>query len=129
MHSGIEKNNDECRRIHLSKSNKWDAAADVLRVMKRMEMLSEHERAPRAYKKQKLDYWNGELKKKRGKQKSLWMQNGHDDANEDDLSNHNEVDTMSAAELRRELKRSGIQTRVRKLDRLQEMYRNVKKNQ
>jgi hypothetical protein len=28
---GIDKNNDDCRRIHLSKTNKWDAPGDVLR--------------------------------------------------------------------------------------------------
>ena len=37
---GVEKLNDDCRRIHLRRSNKWDAPVDVLRVGKRVEYLS-----------------------------------------------------------------------------------------
>jgi len=38
--TGTEKKNDDCRRFHINKSNKWDAANDVLLVMKRLETLS-----------------------------------------------------------------------------------------
>lgn len=38
--------NDDCRRIHLQKSNKWDASKDVLLVLKRQEHLSNFERTP-----------------------------------------------------------------------------------
>lgn len=40
MYTGVEKLNDVCRRIHLVKSNKWDATKDVLLVGKRIELLS-----------------------------------------------------------------------------------------
>ena len=51
--SGIEKNNDDCRRIHL---NKWDAPVDVLLVSKRIERLSRHQRTPRSYNKRNAEY-------------------------------------------------------------------------
>ena len=64
---GIEKNNDDCRRIHLNKSNKWDAAKDVLLVSKRVEALSSLQRTPRAYNKRNVQYWDHDLKAKRAK--------------------------------------------------------------
>ena len=55
--TGVEKPNDDCRRIHLFKSNKWDAAEDVLLVGKRLENLQELQRTPRAYNKRTTAYW------------------------------------------------------------------------
>ncbi|CAB3983391.1 Hypothetical predicted protein [Paramuricea clavata] len=37
---GVEKLNDDCRRVHLQRSNKWDAAKDVLLVGKRVKHLA-----------------------------------------------------------------------------------------
>ena len=46
----LKKNNDDCRRIHLNKSNKWDAPADVLLgLSKRIERLSRHQRTPQGH--------------------------------------------------------------------------------
>lgn len=109
----------------MSKSNKWDAAGDVLRVMKRMETLSEHQRTPREYNKRKSVYWDSELNERRAKQKCQLQQSCEDASS----SQVDVADTMSADELREGLKRFGIQTRVRKLTRLQEMYRQALKNQ
>ena len=41
---GVEKNNDYARNIVLHKSNKWDAASDVLKVEARQWALSKSER-------------------------------------------------------------------------------------
>ena len=68
---GVEKKNDNCRRIHLQKSNKWDASKDVLLVLKRQERLRTYERTPRPYTKHKADYWENEIREKRRKQLSV----------------------------------------------------------
>ena len=93
--------------------------------MKRMETLSEHQRTPREYNKRKSVYWDSELNEKRAKQKCQLQQSCEDASS----SQVDVADTMSADELREGLKRFGIQTRVRKLTRLQEMYRQGLKNQ
>ena len=49
---GVEKLNDDCRRIHLQQSNKWDAAKDVLMVGKRIKMLGEFEEPNGSTKRQ-----------------------------------------------------------------------------
>jgi hypothetical protein len=54
---GVEKLNDNVRRIHLQKSNKWDAAKDVLMAEERLRVLSDLEREPRPYKKKADNYW------------------------------------------------------------------------
>lgn len=62
---GVEKKNDDCRKIHLHRSNKWDAAKDALLVLFRQELLTGHERTPRKYRKRKAEYWEHSIKEKR----------------------------------------------------------------
>ena len=64
---GVEKVNDDCRRIHLHRSNKWDAAKDVLLVGKRVEHLAECERTHIKYEKQNNCYWDNGIKENRAK--------------------------------------------------------------
>lgn len=47
----MEKNNDYVRNIVLHKSNKWDAASDVLKVEARQWALRKSEREKRPYNK------------------------------------------------------------------------------
>ena len=54
---GVEKNNDDAKRIFSQKSNKWDAAKDVLLLESRQLALQSHEREKRKYAKRKNDYW------------------------------------------------------------------------
>ena len=126
--TGTEKNNDDCRRIHLNKSNKWDAATDVLLVMKRIEALSGHQRTPRAYEKRNNNYWQQELKDRREQCKRRRMQNDSS-CSEIDHGDHINVANMSLSELQEGLKTFGIKTRVRNLKRLQEMYEDALANQ
>ena len=55
---GVEKNNDDAKRIFFQKSNKWDAARDVLLLESRQLALQSHEREKRKYTKKKNDYWD-----------------------------------------------------------------------
>jgi len=49
--SGVEKNNDDARRVLRRKSNNWDSPADVLQTETRLWALQKRERKPRAYTK------------------------------------------------------------------------------
>ena len=68
---GVEKLNDTVQRIHLQKSNKWDAAKDVLLAEERLRVLSEQERTPRSYKKRANDYRSNGIKESRRKRLRL----------------------------------------------------------
>lgn len=54
---GVEKNNDDAERIFFQKSNKWDAARDVLLLESRQLALQSHEGEKRKYPKKKDYYW------------------------------------------------------------------------
>lgn len=54
---GVEKNNDDAKRVMFSKSNKWDAATDILLLESRQWDLKEHERSHNKYTKRKLEWW------------------------------------------------------------------------
>ena len=67
---GVEKNNDDAKKAYFQKSNKWDAAKDILELESRQEHLKKHEREKRPYRKQNTNYWNNditEIRKKRHK--------------------------------------------------------------
>lgn len=66
---GIEKKND-AKKIYLKKSNKWDAARDVLLLEHRQEALKHFERGERKYDKKDAAYWEDgiiDMRKKRMK--------------------------------------------------------------
>jgi len=83
---GTEKNNDDCRRFHLNKSNKWDAASDVLKVMKWLERLRSIERTPRNYTKRKNEYWHNDIKEKRENNKRRRLLEKPDESDQPDLT-------------------------------------------
>ena len=119
--TGVEKLNDDCRRIHLQRSNKWDAPKDILLVGKRMEHLSEYERASREYKKQEAEYWNTKINESRAKRPKICTEQPDGDAISGDLMIHD----MTAEEIKSKLKEKGITTRLRSLKRLQELLINT----
>ena len=112
---GVEKLNDTVRRIHLQKSNKWDAAQDVVLAEERLRVLSELKRTPRSYKKRANDYWSNGIKESRRRRLRLCDGEEVSDCSED-------ISTLTPEILRSRLKDLGVTTRVRKLDRLLEMY-------
>ena len=119
--TGVEKLNDDCRRIHLQRSNKWDAPKDILLVGKQMEHLSEYERASREYKKQEAEYWNTKIHESRAKQPKICTKRQDGDAISGDLM----IDDMTAEEIKSILKEKGITTRLRSLKKLQELLLNT----
>ena len=67
---GVEKNNDDTKKIFFQKSNKWDAARDVLLHESRQIALKHNERNKRTYEKEDENYWGSgivDTRKKRAK--------------------------------------------------------------
>ena len=119
--AGVEKNNDDCRRIHLQKSNKWDASKDILLVEKRLEMLSDLERTPREYKKTSNDYWYTGIKEVRAKRQRLCCQEQGNTSSNEVCS----IQDLAPEVIKARLKDMGILTRVRNPKRLQEIYEDA----
>ena len=68
---GVEKNNDDARRIIQRKSNHNDDPAEVLRTEYRLEVLKHRERQHRKYTKRAQEYWDELIKTKRGKKRGI----------------------------------------------------------
>jgi hypothetical protein len=67
---GVEKNNDDAKKIYFQKSNRWDGARarDVLLVENRQQLLSHCEREKRQYHKRNAAYWENDIIETRKKQ-------------------------------------------------------------
>ena len=125
--TGVEKNNDDVRKFHLTKSNKWDAPKDILLVTKRLQVTGQHERIRRAYNKSNAEYWSTEIRESRSKRRKLSAASPveiPDSIPENVLDVHD----VSALEIKEKLKELGVQTRVRKLEKLQEMLKQALSN-
>jgi hypothetical protein len=115
--------------VHLNKSNKWDAARDVLLVTKRVEGFSQLHRTPRTYQKRSAQYWEHELKEKRTNQKRRMDDEKQAHINENNDSNNvPDTENMSPTELRQALRKIGIKTCVRNVKQLQEMFQDAVQN-
>jgi hypothetical protein len=69
---GVEKNNDDAKRILFQKSNKWDSAKDILFMESRQWDLREHERKKGNYIKRNHEYWDvAHINQNRKKSKPL----------------------------------------------------------
>ena len=67
---GVEKNNDDAKRIMFHKSNKWDAARDIISTESRQWDLRHHEREKGQYTKRKLEYWESGISQRRKEQRA-----------------------------------------------------------
>ena len=116
----MEKLNDDCRRVHLQRSNKWDAPKDVLLVGKRVEHLSDCERLTRPYQKRNTDYWENTIKDSRSKRLCVSTQ----------INEEPEVDleSLTASQMKQKLKELGILTKLRSLQKLKELLRESLQN-
>ena len=117
----MEKKSDDCRCIHLQKSNKWDASKDVLLVLKRQEHLSNFERTPRQYHKRKAAYWETDINEKRAKQLSHIQAEKTSNLHETQV----DVENMTPTDIKEKLKEMGITTRARNIKKLQQMFRDA----
>ena len=120
--SAVEKNNDDVRKFHLTKSNKWDAPKDILLASKRQQITSEHERVHRHYTKSNTEYWSTEIRESREKRRKLSA--AHDDEVTKDSSDV-DIQSLSANEIKEKLKELGVPTRVRKLEKLRDILKGT----
>ena len=117
--TGVKKLNDECRRIHPQKSNKWDAAKDVLLVGKRLEILGSLQQTPQQYQKRANSYWSNGINESQAKHPHVWH-------HESTLPDYERIMlNMTADEIKTKLKEMGITTRVRRLKTLQKQHRTA----
>ncbi|CAB4028844.1 Hypothetical predicted protein [Paramuricea clavata] len=112
---GVEKLNDDCRRVHLQRSKKWDAHTDVFLVGKRVEHLSNCERITRPYLKRNKNYWESAIKESRSKRICVSAQ----------INEETEVDInlLTANEIKHKLKDLGVLTKLRSLEKLKKLLR------
>ena len=103
--------------MHLRRSNKWDAPADVLRVGKRVEHLSHCERQTRPYNKRNGEYWETAIKDSRSKR--LRVSGPSEESVEAD-----DTELLTAKEIKQKLKDLGISTKLRNLKKLRELLRD-----
>ena len=116
---GVEKNNDDAKRIHFHKSNKWDAARDILCTESRQWELKHHERKKATYTKRKLDYWEDEIHRKRKEQRassastSMYMERVEDDeiSDESPTCATQDYNKMTIAQLKEVIKRKGMKVK------------------
>ena len=67
---GVEKNND-AKRILFQKSNKWEAAKDILNTESRRWELRHHEREKVTYTKRNVEYWEAGIRQKKKEQQLM----------------------------------------------------------
>lgn len=114
---GIEKKNDILKHLHHARSNKWNAAADALKLAKRLEN-SAHVTTSRAYKKHDRSYWvEGMIEESRTNRARSAPEMEREDTPPAC------IEDMDAVELRTELKAAGISTKVKSVPKLREMLR------
>ena len=107
---GVEKKNDDVRKYHLTKSNKWDAPKDVLLVGKRLQVTSEQERTTRTYHKRNVDYWSRDIKEARSKRRQKLLDSPCPTSQESNSDDTLDVESLSIAEVKERLKELGVQT-------------------
>ena len=116
---GVEKNNDEAKRVLFNKSNKWDAAKDILCTESRQWDLKHHERMKGQYTKRKLEYWTTEISEIR-KQKRAHCEDSPDTIQDDDIPTPEvNLANLSVKQLRELIKEKGL--RPKGLSKLKKM--------
>ena len=114
---GVEKTNDVIRRLYDLKSNKYDACKDGLLAVKRLDELQEFDRKPRNYRQLDTSYWNEGIMQERQERPRLSVT-----PREDDELN---IDGMNETNLKTKLKEMNVKTRVRNVDKLRQLLKDV----
>lgn len=101
----------------MQRSNKWDAAKDVLLVGKRVKHLAECERTPRRYQKQSVSYWESGIKDTRAKRVRL----SGEIVEDVQAPLPFDMDNLTAHQIKDKLKEIGVTTRLRCLKKLKKL--------
>ena len=109
----------------MHKSNKWDAAKDVLLVSQRLEKLSDSERKTREYRKRNRTYWHDEIKVKRAAKRLSLKACPANVIEPCTEPGEVDVDSMTVSEIKDHLKRLGVSTHFRKIDKLRKQLKHA----
>lgn len=100
---GVEKkNNDDAKRVFFQKSNKCNAATDVLLLEHRQKELQHCERQKRKYEKKNETYWEGGIVENREKRSREEAKEDNTETNTD--TNSIDFTSMTVKELKQEIK-------------------------
>lgn len=92
---GVEKNNDEAKKIFFNKSNRWDAVRDILQTESRQWDLRHQERQKAQYTKRKLEFWGQGISQAR-KQRKQEIDNQYSSVTpEDNMSSSAQAENYS----------------------------------
>ena len=110
---GVEKNNDDAKRILFQKSNKWDAAKDILFMENRQWDLKKHERNKGNYTKRNRQYWDVEISQNRKKRRQITEAPILQEENEaaDVATGSLDYNSFTVAQFREEIKTKGLNQR------------------
>ena len=113
---GVEKNNDDAKKIFFQKSNKWDAARDILQHEYRQTVLKDNERSKRKYEKKDEEYWeNGivESRKKRVHSSKNVEVDGSQEPLEEprDKTDMQEYNNLTVKQLKDEIRLKGLKVK------------------
>ena len=108
---GVEKNNDDAKKLYFQKSNKWDATQEVLQLEARQYALRHQEREKRTYIKRKTAYWENEIsetRKKRPRPKVSDENDGNEAATTSSSRTTLDLSKKTVKELREEINARGL---------------------
>lgn len=109
---GVEKNNDDAKRIFFQKSNKWDVARDVLQSESRQIALQGYDREKRKYNKQNKNYWEEGIVETRKKRQRSQVITSEEPGPSDELTEQEEdLGKLSVSQLKERIKSKNIQVK------------------
>ena len=120
---GIEKINDVVRAIYHNKSNHHDPCKEAMQALRRIDNLQDFERKPHEYKKQHDEYWSNKIFEERRKRPRLCVDPRQEENHQDQY--HEDVENMNLCQVKAKLKELNIKTKLRRLDKLQQLLKNV----
>ncbi len=123
----LEKNNDAMKIIHQRKTRKWDPTVEALTVKKRLERGDEMElaREKHAYNKSNKDWWEHGIflaKKRQRSQIDDEIAKASCIDGQDSTEERCDPQHMTAEELKQKLVELGVQTRLKKREKLLALY-------
>ena len=85
----------------------------------------QHERVRRGYNKSNTEYWSTEIRESRRKRRKLSAAPDVEIPAEINSESVLDIENLSAVEIKEKLKELGVQTRVRKLEKLQDILKHA----
>ena len=108
---GVEKNNDDAKRILFQKSNKWEAAKDILNTESRQWDLRHCEREKAIYTKRNVEYWETGIGQKRKEQRLMSAPSSSFDEEMCEESFTEDYSKMTVPQLRELIKEKGLKVK------------------